>query len=67
MFKNIKYYKDFDSLYFESDNLGECEFHKDGDLEIEQECCCGSTQYIFINISELRELVNLYDSRKTEP
>ena len=63
MIKNIKYYKDFDSLYFELQNICECHIDKDGDLEFSIESFSGEDISIFISIEQMKEIINMYENR----
>ena len=38
MINNIRYHDYNDSLWFESDNLGDCDIDKDGDKDINENC-----------------------------
>jgi hypothetical protein len=63
MLKNIRYHDFSDSLWFESEKLGECDIDKDGDFSFQYDRGnCFHTFYI--PIDELRQIINLYDNRK---
>lgn len=70
MIKNIRYHDYNDSLWFESDNFGECDIDKDGDFSFEYEEGNQNREYychhtFYIPIEELRQIINLYDNRKS--
>ncbi|MCP4651609.1 MAG: hypothetical protein GY853_16225 [PVC group bacterium] len=63
MIKDINYSEHFDDLYFNIKGY-ECEIDKDGDFNIEVECCCDNAVDIFFNINDLKEIIKLYENRK---
>lgn len=67
MIKNIRYHDYNDSLWFESDSLGDCDIDKDGTFSFQLKSGTGfyKTEItIYSSVEELREIIKLYDNRK---